>query len=337
MTFGAFLQAHRQSRGWTQQELAERLGISRQSVIGLEKGQHWPSLDLAMEMAKLFDLSLDVLARAVKEPAAIPIVPFPGSEQLKGIQPVVWSTIGTTRVVVPTALLEGPSSYPDALWDQDTKTLTPLPGARPDDRVLLAGGCDPFLPWLAEAFHEKHPGWHLQPVRLSSERALELFNAQFLHMAGTHLYDAASRQYNPEGMVSQPHVRIAYLRWEEGLMRQPDQQALHLAIREPGSEAHALYLRERRRTSYPPEIFYSHHTVTEMVRYRNGWAGVGLGALAVPQGLLFEPWSEEHYDLWVSRELLGAAWGTALLSTLSSRTLASRIATLPHVDLLTSP
>jgi putative transcriptional regulator len=44
----------RQQRGWTQQELGERLGISRQAVIAIENERFDPSLPLAMRLARLF-------------------------------------------------------------------------------------------------------------------------------------------------------------------------------------------------------------------------------------------------------------------------------------------
>ena len=44
----------RLSSGWTQQELAEKLDISRQTVIAIEKGNYTPSVLLALKVAKCF-------------------------------------------------------------------------------------------------------------------------------------------------------------------------------------------------------------------------------------------------------------------------------------------
>ena len=51
----------RQGRDLTQEALAEALGISRQSIIALENGRYMPSLPLACEMAKFFEVALDEL------------------------------------------------------------------------------------------------------------------------------------------------------------------------------------------------------------------------------------------------------------------------------------
>ncbi len=49
----------RAERGWTQQALAERLEVSRQSVIAIETGRYDPSLPLAFRIAELFDLPIE--------------------------------------------------------------------------------------------------------------------------------------------------------------------------------------------------------------------------------------------------------------------------------------
>lgn len=44
----------RAEQGWSQADLAERLGVSRQSVNAIETGRFDPSLPLAFKLAKLF-------------------------------------------------------------------------------------------------------------------------------------------------------------------------------------------------------------------------------------------------------------------------------------------
>jgi len=43
----------------TQDELAERLEVSRQTIISLEKGRYNPSLTLAFKIGKLFDCLIE--------------------------------------------------------------------------------------------------------------------------------------------------------------------------------------------------------------------------------------------------------------------------------------
>ncbi len=48
------LRVLRTEAGWTQAELAERLGVSRQAVNAVETEKHDPSLDLAFRISVLF-------------------------------------------------------------------------------------------------------------------------------------------------------------------------------------------------------------------------------------------------------------------------------------------
>ena len=45
--------------GWTQQELAEAVGVSRQSINSIERERYVPSLELALMFARVFDKSTD--------------------------------------------------------------------------------------------------------------------------------------------------------------------------------------------------------------------------------------------------------------------------------------
>jgi putative transcriptional regulator len=49
----------RAERSWSQSDLAERLGVSRQSVNAIETGKYDPSLPLAFRIAELFGLPIE--------------------------------------------------------------------------------------------------------------------------------------------------------------------------------------------------------------------------------------------------------------------------------------
>lgn len=53
------LKALRAERGWSQADLADRLDVSRQSVIAIETGRYDPSLPLAFKIAELFGLAIE--------------------------------------------------------------------------------------------------------------------------------------------------------------------------------------------------------------------------------------------------------------------------------------
>jgi len=53
------LKVLRAERDWSQQDLADRLDVSRQSVNAIETGKYDPSLPLAFRIAELFDMAIE--------------------------------------------------------------------------------------------------------------------------------------------------------------------------------------------------------------------------------------------------------------------------------------
>jgi putative transcriptional regulator len=49
----------RSERNWSQGELAERLGVSRQTINAIETGKYDPSLPLAFALARIFKLKIE--------------------------------------------------------------------------------------------------------------------------------------------------------------------------------------------------------------------------------------------------------------------------------------
>lgn len=53
------LKVLRAERDWSQQHLADALGVSRQSVNAIETGKYDPSLPLAFKIADVFDMTIE--------------------------------------------------------------------------------------------------------------------------------------------------------------------------------------------------------------------------------------------------------------------------------------
>ena len=53
------IQDLRKEKGLTQQGLAEKLGVSRQTIISLKNGKYNPSISLAYKLAKVFGLTIE--------------------------------------------------------------------------------------------------------------------------------------------------------------------------------------------------------------------------------------------------------------------------------------
>ena len=55
------LKSVRESRGMTQQELADRIGMRRETILHLENNRYNPSLEMALKIAQVFDLRVEEL------------------------------------------------------------------------------------------------------------------------------------------------------------------------------------------------------------------------------------------------------------------------------------
>lgn len=51
----------REKRGMSQEHLAGAVGVSRQTIVALEKGSYNPTLELSFKLAKVFDKTVDEL------------------------------------------------------------------------------------------------------------------------------------------------------------------------------------------------------------------------------------------------------------------------------------
>lgn len=62
------LRVLRAERNWSQADLASQLGVSRQTVNSIENGKYDPSLPLAFEISRLFELPIEAIFQPKPEP-----------------------------------------------------------------------------------------------------------------------------------------------------------------------------------------------------------------------------------------------------------------------------
>ena len=55
------LKSVRESMGMTQQELADRIGMRRETILHLENNRYNPSLEMALKIAQVFNLKVEYL------------------------------------------------------------------------------------------------------------------------------------------------------------------------------------------------------------------------------------------------------------------------------------
>ena len=63
---------HRARLKLTQQDLAERVGVRRQTILAIEKGHYVPSAMLAFQIARVLEMKVDDLFELIDESAEVP-------------------------------------------------------------------------------------------------------------------------------------------------------------------------------------------------------------------------------------------------------------------------
>lgn len=61
------LKVERAKKNWTQEDLARKIGISRQSINSIETGKFIPSTVLALKMAKIFGANVESIFQLEKQ------------------------------------------------------------------------------------------------------------------------------------------------------------------------------------------------------------------------------------------------------------------------------
>lgn len=101
--FGSEIRRARKALGMTQAELADRVGISRATLIAHEQGNAGPSVDLAGQLASILGLRLTLQAaipeeeHAGKSAAFVPPCPILGNMRHKRfptLEEILWTTVG---------------------------------------------------------------------------------------------------------------------------------------------------------------------------------------------------------------------------------------------------
>ena len=84
MHIGSKLAAARKAQNLTQEQLAERLGVSRQAVSRWESNTSYPETDKIVRMARILGVSCDYLLREdITEDTASPLPPEPATRLLR--------------------------------------------------------------------------------------------------------------------------------------------------------------------------------------------------------------------------------------------------------------
>jgi molybdopterin molybdotransferase/putative molybdopterin biosynthesis protein len=223
------------------------------------------------------------------------------------------------------------------------------------DSTLLIAGCDPAVSILADWLARRRAPVTAVPLRCSSSKALSMLAKGGVHVAGVHLRDPKSGEYNLKSVRSaigrRPLVMVNFARWELGLAvtaHNPTnirgfadlvRPRIRIVNRESGSGAR-LALDEALRelglggqeiNGYKREL-PGHLEIAQAIALGQADAGVTIRVAAQAFGLAFIPVREERYDLVVLEDGSGIGPVKTMLEALNSNRFAREINQLCAYD-----
>jgi molybdate-binding protein/DNA-binding XRE family transcriptional regulator len=328
-----FIRRFRDERGWSQQELAERAGLSRTGVSAIESGRLIPSTAAALALASIFGCRVeDLFVRGGAENAQWawppPQEPCRYWRALVGgrtlLYPVESSTLGTLPH--------------DGIWRAGQ--FHDHPFAEPE-RTLVIAGCDPAAALLAGEY-ARQTGFRLLILHRSSCQAVHLLEDGLVHAAGVHLAEASDLEGNRSAAAQIFHQPFRLLRladWQEGLALAPglDISTVRAALdaslnwigREPGSGARQVLDEIFEGRMAPAHTASDHRGIAVAIRSGFAQAGISVQLVCEEEGLRFVSVREGAYDLVIPQAFAGDPRLRALENVVRSTAYRRLISELP--------
>ena len=362
------IRSKRQALGLGQGALAERCGLTRQAISGIEAGHYIPNTAVALRLAKALGCTVEDLFQFPEERLRV-------EAEFLGDAPA--GEAGRTRVwlarIGERLVARALSGTMAAFTAADGLTVSTLPHQHPPlptrkavavelliepqllEHTVVVLGCDPALALLGVHLARRYAACRLVWIHSSSLAALQMLYRGEAHAAGTHLWDPESGEYNlpyvRRELAGRRLVVVTLSQWEEGLIvargnpkgiigpADLARRALAIINREAGSGSRmALDTWLRREGIAPRQVrgyrreVSSHLSVAEAVASGVADAGPGILAAARMFGLDFIPLQEERYDLVIPLEFLNAPSVQALLDVAVSPAFREELEALGGYD-----
>lgn len=345
------LQEVRKTRGLAATELAQQVGISRQTIYAIEDGSYVPNTATALRLAHALETRVEELF-SLEEPTGSADRPIRAellTNAHKEEQLVRLCRVGERLLAVPSP------SLPDYLPPSDgivqrrsgnTVWVKPFGKLLNNRKSLLLAGCDPALSVLAEMLASS--GVEVISVPCSSQNALQWLKRGRVHIAGSHLLDHATGEYNVpfiQRAFPQGSVRVVtFAVWEEGIVVQRSnpkniasladlsRKGVKIVNREKGSGSRDLLDAGLRAAGIATgnvkgygNVAHGHLPAAYVVATKNADCCIATQSAARRFGLDFVPLVSERFDLTFSQASLELSAAKMLLETLNHAALRRKL------------
>jgi putative molybdopterin biosynthesis protein len=361
-TIRSSLKEFRLAHGLSQFQLAKRIGLSRQSLCGLESGRVVPGTDVALRLAQVLGCRIESLfcLNAPPEPLDATM-----AENLSALASnsfrVSLAEINGRLIAHPIDPRRSESSsqaadglvipWPRRCGRARTIRIEPLGDMETVRQRLVVMGCAPALGMLAARLGQEPAGIHISWVQGSSMAALEALGRGEVHVAGLHLCDEATQEFNipfvRRALPGRAMLFVNFASWEQGIIVRAGNplgirgaedlihRKIRLIQREPGAGANKLLEQALRAKRVPPAsvrssagVALGHMEVAQAIAMGAADAGIAIRGAAAAFGLGFIPLAVERFDLVIPRALATDPRVERLVDTLGSSTFRRELDTV---------
>ena len=360
---GKALTNARIARNLTQSELARRAGISRQALGAIESGAYHPGVAIAIRLARELGMSVESLfGETEDETSTVVKANWFGDQRRRGASTaqarVTLARVGGKVVAVAQPAARLTLSASGGVVQRARRNhadVTTFQNPDEIDSTLLIAGCDPAAAILSDWLARRRSSIRAVPIPCSSREALLALVDGRAHVAGVHLRDQKSGEYNQasinRAMGNRRFFSVNFARWELGLatafgnplgirgFADLARPGLKLVNREEGSGARSaldqaldeLGVRGEQIEGYQFEVG-GHLEVAAAIEEGSADVGVTIRLGADAYGLNFIPHREERYDLVIMKQEAESVPIKAMLDAMNSRRFAREISQLCAYD-----
>lgn len=320
----------RLSQALSQGELAERAGVSRQTVGGIETGQYGPSLAVALRLARVLGKPLEDVFWLPEEPvrevtagwAGIGEVPDSGKRIRVIRAPAGYAAYPTSReMFAPEANAQVIQKECDRLR---ARVLVP---ETLEKRAIIMAGCSPVLGLLQHRLQQRFRDTAFHWINTNSMKSLEALKHGYVQIAGVHILDESTGEYNlpviRRVLEEQKYAVFNLYHGEQGFLLPKNNPKgisgfgdlsrgnIRVVNREAGAESRRILDAGLRSEAIDPRVVPgyhfqvgTHHEIAQTVLWGGADCGVSLRPVAEFFSLNFLPLTQERYDLVILRDYL---------------------------------
>jgi|GEM_PF-84733 len=341
----------RERRGWSQGELAERIGVSRPTVRLVEEEKVVPSTLVALRLAAVFHLRVEELFRDSAN--SVGQCAIATDDGIRVGDTVILTTSPVGLVAHPYRMTGGSAVLPQLLGrvtdsaNEGKVQVEASPYRRPLDAVAIAG-CDPALQLIAESSQTVGAAvfWRNE----DNAHAAQLLRRGLVQAAAVHLPPGESADALMEGL-DVAIEKIHFASWDLGwLLRRGNptgfrgvrdlaNDRFRVVNRKPGAGTRRVLDRLLTDAGINP-LDVSGYSWEVDSHYEVGWAiqngladvGLAVSSVSRPLSLDFLPISREQCQLWIAKDELSRRVVGDIFSQLSTSAFRWDLSTYGDYD-----